>query len=209
MSSRWLLALITVLAAAVVGLALFWQPQPAAPTAPGHGPAAGGDFVLESADGPVDTATLRGKVVLIYFGYTYCPDICPTSLTVTSQALKALAPEELARVRMVFVSVDPERDTPARLKDYVAFFHPAIVGVTGGKDAIAAAARQYGAIYARQDVGGAGYVVDHSAWTYVVAPDGKLAGRIPHGASVEQTLAEIRKHLPPLIPNDSQPKGAS
>jgi protein SCO1/2 len=202
--SRGLSVIIVLLAAAAVGLALFWQP--ALPPAPGAAPVpAGGDFVLKSADGPVDTATLRGKLLLVYFGYTYCPDICPTSLTVTGHALGQLAPAELAQVRTIFVSVDPARDTPARLKDYVTFFHPSMVGVTGSDDAIAAAARKFGAVYARQDVGSkAGYVVDHSAWTYVVAPDGRLAARIPHGASVEQTLAEIRKWLPAT----STPKGA-
>ena len=91
----------------------------------------GGDFTLQSATGPVTLKDYRGKVVLLYFGYTYCPDICPTSLTATAQALGQLAPAELARVQTLFVSVDPERDTPARLKDYGAFFHPSIIGVTG------------------------------------------------------------------------------
>ncbi len=196
MSQRLLIVLVAALAATAIGLALFWQPQ--LPVGPGH-PAtpAGGDFVLTSADGPLDTASLRGKVLLIYFGYTYCPDICPTSLTATGQALNRLTAAELEQVKTVFVSVDPERDTPARLKDYVAFFHPTMVGVTGTPDQIAAAARRYGAIYARQDVAStAGYVVDHSAWTYVVAPDGRLAGQLAHGASVEQIVAAIRKSLP-------------
>jgi protein SCO1/2 len=195
MRQRLLLLLVAALAAGIVGLALFWQPNANAPHQPSSGPA-GGDFVLTSADGPIDTASLRGKVVLVYFGYTYCPDICPTSLTVTAQALQQLSAEEAPLVRMIFVSVDPERDTPARLKEYAAFFHPAIVGVTGSKEELSRIARLYGAVYARQDIGGAGYAVDHSAWTYVVTPDGRLSGRIPHGASVEQTLAEIRKHLP-------------
>jgi len=196
MSQRLLIALVVALAATTIGLALFWQPQLA--VGPGH-PATptGGDFVLTSADGPLDTANLRGKVLLIYFGYTYCPDICPTSLTATGQALNRLTAAELEQVKTVFVSVDPERDTPGRLKDYVAFFHPNMVGVTGTPDQIAAAARRYGAIYARQDVAStAGYVVDHSAWTYVVAPDGRLAGQLAHGASVEQIVAAIRKSLP-------------
>jgi protein SCO1 len=205
MSQRLLIALVIALAATIIGLALFWQPQLS--TVPGNpGAPAGGDFVLTSADGPLDTASLRGKVVLIYFGYTYCPDICPTSLTATSQALRQLTPTELEQVKTVFVSVDPERDTPARLKDYVAFFHPNIVGVTGTADQLSAAARRYGAIYARQDLGGtAGYAVDHSAWTYVVAPDGRLAGRLAHGASVEQTVAAIRTSLPPPSPAKGNP----
>lgn len=204
MLRRLLLALVASLAAVAVGLVLIRQSGlPSAPNAPAA--PSGGDFVLQSADGPVDTASMRGKLLLVYFGYTYCPDICPTSLSVTGQALARLAPAELALVRTIFISVDPERDTPARLKDYTQFFHPSMVGVTGSKAAIDAAARQFGAVYARQEAGSAaGYTVDHSAWTYVVAPDGRLAARIPHGASVEQTLAEIRKWLPATSP----PKGA-
>jgi protein SCO1/2 len=196
MSQRLLFALILVLTSTVIGLALFWQPgQPALPGAP-----VGGDFILQSADGPLDTRSLRGKVVLIYFGYTYCPDICPTSLVAVSDALKKLTPAELDQVKTVFVSVDPERDTPQRLKDYTAFFHPSMVGVTGNNEDVAKAARLYGAIYARQDVGStAGYVVDHSAWTYLVAPDGHLAGRIPYGAPADQMLTAIRKWLPSPI----------
>jgi protein SCO1 len=205
MSQRLLFALVVVLATTVIGLALFWQPQLPSATSPPKAPA-GGDFVLTSADGPLDTTTLRGRLVLVYFGYTYCPDICPTSLTVTGQALNQLSPDEQSGVRMIFVSVDPDRDTPARLKDYAAFFHPNMIGVTGSKDQVDAVAKQYGASYAFQDVGSsAGYVVDHSAWTYVVAPDGRLAGRIPHGASVEQTLAEIRKQLHSTLPSKGTP----
>jgi protein SCO1 len=201
MSQRLLLVLILILASAIIGLALFWQPSKStAPDAP-----TGGDFVLQSADGPLDTRSLRGKIVLLYFGYTYCPDICPTTLVAVSEALKQLAPAELDQVKTVFVSVDPERDTPQRLKDYTAFFHPSMVGVTGSSEEVAKAARLYGAIYARQDVGStAGYVVDHSAWTYVLAPDGHLAGRLAYGMPPQQILAEIRKWLPSSIT-----KGAS
>jgi protein SCO1/2 len=194
MSRLHLVLIATLIVACLAVLAWFWQPA-AAPVAARL--PAGGDFVLQSADGPFDTAALRGKVMLVYFGYTYCPDICPTSLAVTGEAMKQLAPAEVAAVRLVFVTIDPQRDTTARLKDYVEFFHPNMVGVTGSAEQIAAAARQYGAAYARQEVNSAaGYVMDHSAWTYVVAPDGRLVGRIPHGATVEQTVAEIRKWLP-------------
>lgn len=190
------LLLVIALAGGIVALALFWHPQ--APSRPAAGAPAGGDFVLTSADGPVDTATMRGKVLLVYFGYTYCPDICPTTLSTISQALARLPRESLPYVRVIFVSVDPERDTPKALKDYAAFFHPAVIGVTGSAEDVARVARLYGAAYARQNVEGAGYVVDHSSWTYVVAPDGRLAGRLAHGAGVEETLAEIRRHLPDI-----------
>jgi protein SCO1 len=200
MSPRLPLILILLLASTVIGLTLFWHPG--APTTAGE--PAGGDFVLQSADGPLDTHNLRGKVVLIYFGYTYCPDICPTTLAAVGQALNQLTPAEAVQVKTVFVSVDPARDTPQRLKEYASFFQSNIVGVTGSAEAVAQAARLYGAVYARQDVGGAsGYVVDHSAWTYVVAPDGHLAARLAYGATPEQMLAEIRKWLPSPITKGS------
>lgn len=201
MSNRALLVLIGTLAAAIVGLALFWNPEPPAGGQPhtalpaGTAPA-GGDFTLQSATGPVSLKDYRGKVALVYFGYTYCPDICPTSLAATAQAFGQLAPAELARVQSIFISVDPERDTPARLKDYGAFFHPSIVGVTGTPAELAEVAKRYGASYAKQQVAGAAnYVVDHSALTYVVAPDGRLAGTLPHAAPPDQVVAEIRKSL--------------
>lgn len=203
MANRALLAVIALLAAAIVGLALFWNPAPpAGPLKPPHSalPAAvapaGGDFTLQSASGPVSLKDYRGKLVLLYFGYTYCPDICPTSLAATAQGLNSLAPPELARVQTLFVSVDPERDTPQRLKEYAPFFHPSIIGITGTDAQIADVAKRYGASYARQQIAGvANYVVDHSALTYVIAPDGRLVGSLPHAAPPEQVAAEIRKWL--------------
>ena len=197
MSQRILLAIAVLLAALVLGLAFFWQPELPERPLPVAAAPAGGDFTLQSASGPVALQDFRGKVVLVYFGYTYCPDICPTSLAATAEGLKLLTPEELARVAVIFVSVDPERDTPARLKEYGEFFHPAIVGVTGSADEVAAIARRYGVFYARQPVAtaGGGYVVDHTSDTYVIAPDGRLDGKIPHAAPPEQVAAEIRKRL--------------
>lgn len=200
MSNRLLLAAVVLLVGLLVGLAFFWQPD-----LDGRSPSSssavagleGGDFTLQSADGPVALADFRGKVVLLYFGYTYCPDVCPTSLAATAAGLKQLKPEELARVATLFVSVDPERDTPERLKEYARFFHPSIVGMTGTPAEVAAAAKRYGVFYARQKVetAGGGYVVDHTSETYVIAPDGRLAGKLPHAAPPEQVVAEIRKNL--------------
>ena len=189
---RWPALALAVLLATAMGLILAGRQQ----TVPGASPA-GGDFTLLSADGPMDTRTLRGQVVLLFFGYTFCPDICPTSLTATAQALNRLTPTERSRVRTLFVSVDPERDTPQQLKQYAAFFHPDIVGVTGSPQQIAEVAGRYGVIYVRQDRDKAeGYSVDHSTWTYVLASDGRLAGRITHGSTPDQIVAEIRKWLP-------------
>jgi protein SCO1/2 len=86
-------------------------------------PMPGGDFILQSHKGPIKLSDFRGKVVLIYFGYTYCPDICPTALALTSSALKELNESELAQIQTLFISVDPERDTPERLDEYTHFGH--------------------------------------------------------------------------------------
>jgi protein SCO1/2 len=156
----------------------------------------GGDFVLQSATGPLDTRALRGTVLLVYFGYANCPDICPASLAAGAQALNALTPEERARTKLIMVSVDPERDTPARLKEYTAYFHPAMVGATGTAAEIAAVAKSFGAGYVRQPPRPDGsYAVDHSADTYVVAPDGRLA-QVIHFAAPATTIVEaVRKLL--------------
>ncbi len=197
MSQRILLAVAVLLAALVLGLAFFWHPELPERPLPMAAAPAGGDFTLQSAGGPVALQNFRGKLVLVYFGYTYCPDICPTALAATAEGLKLLTPEELARVAVVFISVDPERDTPARLKEYAEFFHPAIIGVTGTPEELAAIARRYGVFYARQSVetAGGGYVVDHTSDTYVVGVDGKLDGKIAHATPPEQVAAEIRKRL--------------
>ena len=197
MSERILMAIAGLLAALVLGLAFFWQPELPERPLPRAALAEGGDFTLQAADGPVSLNDFRGKVVLVYFGYTYCPDICPTSLAATAEALKQLKPEEMARVAMIFVSVDPKRDTPARLKEYAGFFHPAIVGATGTPEEIAGIAKLYGVFYAEQKVenAGGGYLVDHSADTFVISPDGKLVGKIAHATPPDQVVDIIRKYL--------------
>jgi protein SCO1/2 len=194
---RLLTALAALLAATVLGLALFWQPAWEDAPLPRAAAPSGGDFTLQSADGPVALQDFRGRLTLIYFGYTYCPDICPTSLAATAEGLRRLTPEEAARVAMLFVSVDPARDTPARLKEYAQFFHPGIVGVTGDPAELTAITRRYGAFYARQAVAtaGDGYVVDHTADTYVVGPDGRLLGRIAHATPPDEVAAALRNYL--------------
>ncbi|MFZ2973933.1 MAG: SCO family protein [Ferribacterium limneticum] len=197
MVERILIFVAGLLAAAIVGVALFWQPEMPERPLPKAVIAAGGDFTLQSASGPVALKDYRGKLVLVYFGYTYCPDICPTSLAATAEGLKQLTPEELAKVAMIFVSVDPKRDTPERLKEYVEFFHPAIVGVTGTPENIAEIAKRYGVFYAEQKIetAGGGYVVDHSADTFIVGPDGQLVAKMVHATPPDQVVVAIRKYL--------------
>jgi protein SCO1/2 len=197
MSERVLVFLAAALAVLIAGLALFWQPEMPERPLPTAVIAAGGDFTLQSANGPVSLSDYRGKVVLLYFGYTYCPDVCPTSLAATAEGMKQLSPDEAANVAMIFVSVDPKRDTPARLKEYAEFFHPAMVGVTGTPENIAEIAKRYGVFYAEQklEMSGGGYVVDHSADTFIVGKDGQLVGKMVHATPPDQVVVALRKHL--------------
>ena len=200
------IALIAMLAGVLVWLAFFWTPDRPQSVAQGKAHVqlqqaeapAGGDFTLQSPDGPVSLAAQRGKVVLLYFGYTFCPDVCPTSLSALAQALSVLAPDELAKVKPWFISVDPERDTMDVLKVYAPFFHPAIVGVSGSSEQVAQVAKRYGARYMKQKADADGlYSVDHSAFIYVVGPDGKLAASLPHGTPPQQIVDMIRSQLKP------------
>jgi protein SCO1/2 len=157
---------------------------------------AGADFVLQAADGPIDSKALRGKVLVVYFGYANCPDICPASLAAGGQALKALSSEERSRVKLIMISVDPERDTVKHLKEYTAFFHPEMIGVTGSVEAIAALAKAFGAGYIKQPKRDDGsYAVDHTTSTYVVGPDGKLANVLELGAPTDKIVSTVRKLL--------------
>ncbi len=154
------------------------------------------DFTLDSADGPVSLHDLRGKVVLLYFGYTACPDVCPTSLARIAQALSLLSREERDAIRVLLVTVDPERDSPARLKEYASFFHPNIIGLSGTPKTIARIARQYGAAFHKHAVASSlGYVVDHTSLVYVIGKNGELHATLPHSASPQDMLPVLRGAL--------------
>lgn len=155
----------------------------------------GGDFTLHSLQGPVSLADYRGKVVVLYFGYTSCPDICPTALSLAGGAMRKLSPEERRGVAGIFVSVDPERDGLKLLADYAGQFDPLIVGVTGSAQELKEVAARYGVFYKKVNVEGAmGYVVDHSSATYIIDREGRLAKTLKHGAPVEDVLAAIRQY---------------
>lgn len=210
MRNKALITLVVVLALALGGVLLFWTPQPAqqaATPAPAVATApAGGDFTLTSAAGSVSLKDYRGSVVLLYFGYTACPDICPAALSSLAQALSALDGTELRQVRALFVSVDPERDTVEKLRDYAGYYHPTLVGATGSLDDLAAAAALYGASFKKQEAKPDGsYAVDHSSSTYVVDQNGALVATLPHGTPATELLAEIRKRVRSQLPTPPSP----
>ena len=156
----------------------------------------GGDFELQTNNGIFNLKEQRGKIVLIYFGYTYCPDICPTNLSHMAQALNELTEAELARVEPVFISVDPHRDSLEHLENYTRHFHHSIVGMTGDEEAVAKIAKQYGAAY--QKVIGeseGGYLMDHSSFTYLVDQDGQLTTSFLHATHPQEMVDTIRTYL--------------
>ena len=157
----------------------------------------GGDFTLKAGDKPVSLSDYQGKVVLIYFGYASCPDVCPTSLALLGTALKRLEAEEVAQVQGIFISVDPERDQGEKLAAYVKYFHPNFIGVTGTLEELKQVARQYGSFFGKSgDQSSAlGYLVDHSSRTYVMGKDGELAHLLPHDKTIPEVLAAIRAAL--------------
>lgn len=156
----------------------------------------GGDFTLNSVNGPISTTELRGKVILLYFGYTKCPDICPTSLSFMTQALNGLSKEELKTVVGIFVSVDPKRDTLETLDHYVDYFHENYIGVTGTDAEVAEVAKLYGAKYHAVELENSefGYSVNHSSVTYLIDKQGKLRLIFPHETAPSIMLEGVR-HL--------------
>ncbi len=137
----------------------------------------GGDFTLTGPQGVrVGLQDFRGHVVLLFFGYTYCPDICPTTMVDLRDVINALGGQS-AHVQTIFVSVDPERDSPERLRDFVAYFHPSFKGLTGSRQEIDRVVRQYGAVYFRQEVeSAAGYLFAHTSYVFLIDKEGLLRG---------------------------------
>ena len=155
-------------------------------------PAIGGPFALVDGDGQAVTeAQFRGRWMMVYFGYTHCPDACPTALQDMANALDALGAKK-AEVVAVFITVDPERDTPAVMKDYVAAFDSAIVPLTGSVEAVARVAREYRVYYARHPTSEGGYDMDHSSIIYVMDRAGRFVTNFTHETPPDQMAAKLR-----------------
>lgn len=156
----------------------------------------GGPFALTGHDGKRRTdADFRGKLTVIYFGYTSCPDICPTDLTSIALALDRLGAAADA-VQPLFITLDPERDDPAHLAEYVAAFHPRLIGLTGTPDEIRKVATAYKVWYAKgASAGSTDYAVDHSAFIYLVGKDGRYLGFLPPSTTPERLSDVIRQML--------------
>uniref|UniRef100_UPI0013DA4287 SCO family protein n=1 Tax=Sandarakinorhabdus rubra TaxID=2672568 RepID=UPI0013DA4287 len=184
-----------------LGWLRFARPAPAEPQGNLAGASLGGPFTLTDQDGRrVSDRDFAGRWRLIYFGYAFCPDVCPTDLALLGRGLAAFEQRSAAagaRVAPIFITIDPARDTPAVLKPYVAAFHPRLVGLTGTAAEIAAVTRAFG-VYAKQMPGGDAdaYLMDHSAMVYLFGPDGRPVAFLPHdGLSAEAITALLATHV--------------
>jgi protein SCO1/2 len=185
------LALAALLAGAGLGL---WLTQP-----DGDGPAAsapvGGPFRLTAHDGrAVTEADFKGTPVLMFFGFTHCPDICPTALYEITQVLERLGPDA-ARVQVLFVSVDPERDTPQLLASYLSSFHPRILGLSGDAAATAGIVRAFRVYAKKVPLTGGDYTIDHSAVVYLLDKDGRFVAPFNIKRPPEEAAAELTRYF--------------
>jgi protein SCO1 len=139
-------------------------------------------------------ADFRGKVVVIFFGFTQCPDVCPTTLAEMGKVIKDLG-DDGNKVQVLFVSVDPERDTPELLRQYVTAFHPSFLGMVGDAEATKAATKEFKVYVMKQPQKSGGYSVDHSAGTFILDTQGRLRLFAQHGAGAPALTADIRTLL--------------
>jgi protein SCO1/2 len=191
--------LLLALGAFVAGLVLF---STVIFIVTGRGPspiampsAVGGPFNLVDQNGKsITDQDMKGKPFLVFFGFTHCPDVCPTTLFDVSEVFRALG-ADAKDVRALFVTVDPERDTPAVLKDYLSSFDPRIVGVTGDEASIAAAEKAYRVYAKKVPTDGGGYTMDHTAIVYLMNKDGRFVMPFNIKRRPEEAAADLKRYL--------------
>ena len=186
---RILLALFGALGLAAAGCSPGGASEP-----PLKGSSINGRFSLIDQDGrPADDSRFDGKYRIVYFGFTHCPDVCPTDLVQIGQGLKRFEkadPARAARVQPIFISVDPERDSPAVLKQFVSAFHPRLIGLTGNEQQLAEARKNF-AVYSAKEPSGGTYTVNHSRITFLIGPRGEPITMLPADKGAEAVAAEL------------------
>lgn len=190
---------IVLSTAAALGLALLLAVlfQPDESNVKAARPNIGGPFTLTNQEGvTVTDEDFRGGYTLIYFGYTYCPDLCPTELQTITFALDELG-DDAKKITPLFVTVDPARDTVETMRDYVSYFHPRLVGLTGTDQQIERITKAFGIYYAVSDDDGSAseYLMDHSTTMYLMGPDGQYRTHLRAGMTAEEMAAAIKPHL--------------
>ena len=185
-----LAAFVAALALSAIGLGMLAKLRPGVSVS-----AVGGPFALQTGDGrTVTDRDMLGEPFLVFFGYTHCPDVCPTTLAQISQVLTALGPD--TKLKVLFITVDPERDTPKVVKDYAASFYPGMIGLTGTPEQVTAAEKAYKVYAAKARPTSDGiYTVDHSSIIYLMGTDGRFLAHFAHGATADQIADGLRKVL--------------
>ena len=191
--------ILLVLGAFVAGLVLFSavvfivtgrSPAPIAMPS-----AVGGPFnLVDQNSKPITDKDMNGHPFLVFFGFTHCPDVCPTTLFDVSEILRALGPGA-KDVRALFITVDPERDTPKVLKDYLSSFDPRVIGVTGDEASIAAVIKAYRVYAKKVPLDGGGYTMDHTAIVYLMSKDGRFVAPFNMKRRPEEAAAELKRYL--------------
>lgn len=193
-----LLSLIAFIGGLIVAQQYFTKRSlPVSKQIPIAGKEFGGEFTLQPAGGKaVSLSDYKGKVVIIYFGFASCPDVCPTSLAIMASAMKSLSKEEVDDVQGLFISLDPERDTEEKLQQYASYFHENFKGITGTPEQLQKVTRQYGTYFTK--VAGSSelnYLIDHTSVTFIIGKDGKFVASKSHGATAEKIVEGIRTAL--------------
>jgi len=157
----------------------------------------GGDFVLQSVNGSVELEDFRGKVVLMYFGFLSCPEVCPASMGIFQKTLQKMTAEEREQIQPLLISIDPARDTVEELAEFSAYFDSQIIGLTGTEQALRAVADDYGAFYQVAPVKASekaeqGYLFDHTSRYYVVDQQGELVDAMRHSTTANELAARVR-----------------
>ena len=204
MNQRLLRLAIGTLIGLLIAAGIVWWQISSLPTNSSSGTQTGtaligGPFSLTDQTGrPVTDADYRGRHMLIYFGFTFCPDVCPTELQVMASALDQLG-RQADQVQPLFITVDPERDTPSQLAGYVSQFHPRMAGLTGTPEQIAAVARAYRVYYSKvpNKENDGYYTMDHSSFVYLMSPDGRFLEAFAHGTTPDKMAQGIRAHIKP------------
>jgi protein SCO1/2 len=189
-----------VVVAFFAGQHYFGAPEPGEGASDTAAPAIGGPFTLTDQHGnTVTDADFRGRYMLVYFGFTYCPDVCPTALATITEAMSQLG-DAADRIVPILITVDPERDTPEQLKMYANHFSPRLVALTGTPEQIADVARKYRIYYAKaaeQDADDDAYTMDHSAITYLMGPDGAYVRHFSHVTNADRMAEQLREIVAP------------
>lgn len=194
MNENRFLALVTL----ILALLLAGCSPSADETPPLAGAAIGGPFTLTDQNGKtVSDTDFNGRYRLVYFGFTYCPDVCPVDLQLIGQGMRMLEksdPAVAAKIQPIFITVDPERDTPPVVKQFVSAFHPRLIGLTGTPEQIAEVAKRFGIYYIKEQPEGAKeYLVNHSRTALLFGPKGEPIAIIPHDQGVEAMVEELKR----------------